>query len=154
MNLIDKITPRETEIMQILNEAERKISAIIGKTVIIGKYDIIHHVIINPLITPDKIITIASEITQVPISSIIGKSKEIKMVFIRYGCFAEIKKRFNISTKQIGKHFGNRDHSTILTGLKEHENLYNQNYKDYRQFYDSLVQAIENYLISQRINNN
>ena len=72
-------------------------------------------------------------------------SRNRKIVFCRYIAF-KLCKDFShaLSLESIGKTFG-RDHSTVLVGLKEFNNLYNQSiFKDFKKLYIESYKFIEN----------
>ena len=63
----------------------------------------------------------------------IVQTRQIAMYFIR--------KRFSLSLKEIGKYFGNRDHSTVIHGIKTVNDLYKTD-RSFRESFEHLTMLI------------
>lgn len=55
----------------------------------------------------------------IKVKDLVGKSREASIVFPRHVAIYFTKELTNLSLKEIGKNFGNRDHTTILNSLKK-----------------------------------
>ncbi len=66
---------------------------------------------------------IAIEIAEecgIGLSDLLGRSHARRFAWPRQRAYAEVYERTHLSTTQIGKLFGGRDHSTIVAGRKAH----------------------------------
>jgi hypothetical protein len=76
----------------------------------------------------NKVISVASEYFDVPAKIIVSKTRKTKIVRIRFFCYKYIwdyntsHLNKSITLAEVGKHFNNRDHSTIIHGLETLEN--------------------------------
>ncbi|MGV2392618.1 UNVERIFIED_CONTAM: hypothetical protein O8I53_06420 [Campylobacter lari] len=72
-------------------------------------------------ITPDNIIDYVSKYYKIPKKEILGKGRQKDVVLARHIAIFLIREQLNVSLEQIGKFFGNRDHSTIINAIKKIE---------------------------------
>lgn len=73
----------------------------------------------------DRIKQIVAEKAGISIEDMIDKNRLTTIVEARYICYQIIRENSSLSLKQIGSHFGNRDHTTIINGLRKHDDLMN-----------------------------
>ncbi|WP_029513449.1 chromosomal replication initiator protein DnaA [Mycoplasmopsis primatum] len=70
-------------------------------------------------ITPDIIIDYVAKYYKITRSELLGKSRRKDVVLARHIAIWITKKQLDLSLEQIGKLFGNRDHSTIINAVKK-----------------------------------
>lgn len=70
-------------------------------------------------LTPDTIIEYVAKYYKVSKKEILGKGRQKDVVLARHIAIYLIRSQINISLEQIGKIFGNRDHSTIINAIKK-----------------------------------
>lgn len=70
----------------------------------------------------DKIQSVVSDFYGISINDLIGKSRKTKYVLPRHIAMYIIKNNYNVPYATIGKLFGGRDHSTVLTACEKIEN--------------------------------
>lgn len=80
-----------------------------------------------------------SEVFEIPVSDITGKSKVTETLFARYAAMFIARNCFNLTFKAIGMQYGGRDHSTVIAALRVIETLRNTN----RIFESNLYKSIE-----------
>lgn len=74
---------------------------------------------INPVeLTPSRVINTVASYYKINKSDIIGKSRKKNIVLARHMAIWLVRKILNIPYKEIGKIFGNKDHSTIMSSIK------------------------------------
>ncbi len=71
----------------------------------------------------ENIQSIISEFFDIPVESITGKSRKRNIVIARQLGIYFSKKMTDLSLKEIGRKFGNRDHATVLHSIKTVNNL-------------------------------
>lgn len=71
-----------------------------------------------------EVLRIVSEETGISEEDIISPCKRQEIVDARYIYFAALKHKFNLSLEKIGKMVGNRDHTTVINGLRRFEDRY------------------------------
>jgi chromosomal replication initiation ATPase DnaA len=83
-------------------------------------------------ITHSEIINIVAEECEVSVSDILSKSRKQTIVDARYLCFAAIRLRHGLSLQDIGRLVSDRDHTTVIHGLKNFHNRYSteRRYRD------------------------
>jgi chromosomal replication initiator protein len=69
-------------------------------------------------LTPSRIISVIANYYKINKSDIKGKSRKKEFVFPRHVSIYLIRQMTNLSQKEIGRIFGNRDHSTIINAIK------------------------------------
>lgn len=57
----------------------------------------------------------------VTLSELLSPQRGQRVVIARHECFWRCKKETNLSLPQIGRRFGGRDHTTVLHGIRKHE---------------------------------
>ncbi|AEI89716.1 chromosomal replication initiator protein DnaA [Mycoplasma bovis] len=72
-------------------------------------------------VTPDVIIEYVAKYYKLSRSEILGKSRRKDVVLARHIAIWIVKKQLDLSLEQIGKFFGNRDHSTIINAVRKIE---------------------------------
>ncbi len=65
-----------------------------------------------------KVKKVISEYFAISEEELVSKSRKPQLVYARNLCYYIIRKRFDISLKKIGEHFGNKDHTTITHGFE------------------------------------
>lgn len=72
-------------------------------------------------------------------TEVISKKRNSNLIMIRYKLYDLIYSNFNnkITLKQIGSYFGNKDHSTIINGIKNVK-TFCQIYPEFREEYKKL----------------
>ncbi|WP_223211708.1 chromosomal replication initiator protein DnaA [Mycoplasmopsis maculosa] len=72
-------------------------------------------------ITPETIIDYVAKYYKISKKDILGKGRQKEVVLARHIAIYLIRDQINIPLQQIGRFFGNRDHSTILNAIKKIE---------------------------------
>ncbi|WP_027120524.1 chromosomal replication initiator protein DnaA [Mycoplasmopsis lipofaciens] len=72
-------------------------------------------------ITPDSIIEYVSKYYKIPKKEVLGKTRKKEVVLARHIAIYIIRKQLDLSLDEIGRCFGNRDHSTILNAINKIE---------------------------------
>lgn len=92
----------------------------------------------NRKITPNEILTKVSDIYNVSVEDIISKSRQNKIVTPRFTAMYLIRKLTDLTTTDIGKLFGDRDHSTVVNAInKVEEDLVND--PDFKEYIEELM---------------
>ena len=65
------------------------------------------------VVSPQQLITVVSETYSVKLSDLVSKKRTQSIVVPRQVAMYLMKERLNMSLKEIGTHFGGRDHSTV-----------------------------------------
>lgn len=73
---------------------------------------------------PRYILRWVSFIHDIKVMDIIGPRRYRELVWARQHAFYELRSRTNLSSTQIGRMCGNRDHTTVLHGIKTHAKRY------------------------------
>jgi chromosomal replication initiator protein len=83
-------------------------------------------------ITQNEILQIVANECDVTVEDILSKSRKQNIVDARYICFAAFKLRCGLSLQDIGKIVANRDHTTVIHGLRSFHDRYTveQHYKN------------------------
>jgi chromosomal replication initiator protein len=79
---------------------------------------------LNYKMTQDSILEIVAEECGVSVDDILSTSRKRENVDARYIYFAAIKLKFRVTLKKMGEDIGNRDHTTVMHGLR----MFNQRY--------------------------
>lgn len=66
-----------------------------------------------------KVKNIVAPYFQISENDLISNSRKPMLVYARNICYYIIRKRFNISLKKIGEHFGNKDYTTVIHGYEK-----------------------------------
>lgn len=69
-------------------------------------------------LTPSRIINKVASYYKINKSDIVGKSRNKEIIIARHMAIWFIRKILNLPYKEIGKLFGNRDHSTVISAIK------------------------------------
>ncbi len=72
-------------------------------------------------VTPNDIITKISDIYNISVEDIISKSRQSKIVTPRFVAMYLTRKLTDMTTTDIGKQFGDRDHSTVVNAINKIE---------------------------------
>jgi len=72
-------------------------------------------------VTPNDIITKISDIYSISVEDIISKSRQSKIVTPRFVAMYLTRKLTDMTTTDIGKQFGHRDHSTVVNAINKIE---------------------------------
>lgn len=75
----------------------------------------------NKKVTPNDIITKIANVYDVSVEDIISKSRQSKIVTPRFVAMYLIRKLTEMTTTDIGKQFGDRDHSTVVNAINKIE---------------------------------
>ena len=75
----------------------------------------------NRKVTPNDIITKVSRLYDVSVEDMISKSRQNKVVMPRFVAMYLIRKLTDMTTTEIGKQFGDRDHSTVVNAINKIE---------------------------------
>lgn len=75
----------------------------------------------NRKVTPNDVITRISRIYDVSVEDIISKSRQSKVVMPRFVAMYLTRKLTDMTTTDIGKQFGDRDHSTVVNAINKIE---------------------------------
>ncbi len=77
----------------------------------------------RPTVTVRKILQKASEISGIPVDQIVGTSRRRPIVEVRQIAMYVTRNETDLSFPKIGEAFGNRDHTTVIHGVKKIEQL-------------------------------
>ena len=69
-------------------------------------------------LTSQRVINVVSDYYKISKSDIVGKKRKAEIVIVRHMAIWMIRKLLGIPLKEIGRIFGNRDHSTIMSSIK------------------------------------
>lgn len=72
-------------------------------------------------ITADAVVVATAEVFHVPLSVVLSKTRTSRVVRARWVAAKVLREGLALSLPQIGNALGNRDHATILYGLREIE---------------------------------
>lgn len=89
-------------------------------------------------VTPNDIITKISSLYNISIEDIISKSRQAKIVTPRFVAMYLMRKLTDLTTTDIGKRFGDRDHSTVVNAINKIEEDMN-NDADFKEQIEELV---------------
>lgn len=96
--------------------------------------------------TAKKIIRIVAQRSDIAVKSLVGKSRERSFVNPRFIAVYLIKKYTDLSLNQIAKHFGGKNHATIINGCREVEKkLASQDKKFISMFVEIEAALIKNF---------
>lgn len=96
----------------------------------------------NPVVF-SKIKEVAEKRFNIKFEEIVGRSKKAKPVFYRQLLIYFIRKNTLLSAKEIGKLFGNRDHSTILFSVNSIEDYISTDDTVRKYVYDFCVRLLD-----------
>ena len=89
-------------------------------------------------VTPNDIITKISDLYNISIEDIISKSRQSKIVTPRFVAMYLMRKLTDMTTTDIGKRFGDRDHSTVVNAInKVEEDMKNDS--DFKEQIEELI---------------
>ncbi len=89
-------------------------------------------------VTPNDIITRISDIYNISVEDIISKSRQSKIVTPRFVAMYLMRKLTDMTTTDIGKRFGDRDHSTVVNAInKIDEDMKNDS--DFKEQIEELI---------------
>ena len=74
-------------------------------------------------ITPEKILNTVADITCISIEEMKSQKRQAKLVEARQIAIYLIKKHSKLTLKEIGKMFGNRDHTTVIYAIRTIDGL-------------------------------
>lgn len=94
-------------------------------------------------VTPNDIITKISTLYNISIEDIISKSRQSKIVTPRFVAMYLMRKLTDMTTTDIGKRFGDRDHSTVVNAISKIEEEMN-NDNDFKEQVDELIIELKN----------
>jgi len=89
-------------------------------------------------VTPNDIITKISALYNISIEDIISKSRQSKIVTPRFVSMYLLRKLTDLTTTDIGKRFGDRDHSTVVNAINKIEEDMN-NDPDFKEQIEELI---------------
>lgn len=92
-------------------------------------------------VSAQKILNIVSSYYNLSINQITGKIKTAQIVTARHIAIYLIRNMLDVSLKQIGEMFSNRDHSTIMHSIKYVDDMLKEN-KQYKTVLDELKKRI------------
>lgn len=90
----------------------------------------------------DRVLSVVSDYYKITVDDLIGKKRLNKFTTPRHIAMYLIKKLYNIPYKQIGRIFGNRDHSTVLSACEKIDNEIN-NKEDLRIAVENITKKVE-----------
>jgi chromosomal replication initiator protein len=94
------------------------------------------------VITVDVIQKKVAAFNNVKISDMKSKKKNKNVILPRHGAMFLTRKLTDLSLPEIGRHFGGRDHTTVLHAIQKVDNLV-QTDEDYQASIESLIKEIE-----------
>jgi chromosomal replication initiator protein len=94
------------------------------------------------VITVDVIQKKVAAFYNVKISDMKSKKKNKNVILPRHGAMFLTRKLTDLSLPEIGRHFGGRDHTTVLHAIQKVDNLV-QTDEDYQASIESLIKEIE-----------
>ena len=121
---INFIARNNTSSIRVLEGAIKRISFYMeNKTNIKYTHSIVSNIFKNLEVdkfelTPSRIISVIASYYKINKSDITGKSRKKEFIFPRHLSIYLVRQITNLSQTQIGKLFGNRDHSTVINAIK------------------------------------
>jgi chromosomal replication initiator protein len=91
-------------------------------------------------VTPNDIISRVADIYGVSVEDIISKSRQSKVVMPRFVAMYLTRKLTDMTTTDIGRQFGDRDHSTVVNAINKIEDDMKNNYEFKEQIDDLKVE--------------
>lgn len=91
-------------------------------------------------VTPNDIISRVADLYGVSVEDIISKSRQSKVVMPRFVSMYLTRKLTDMTTTDIGKQFGDRDHSTVVNAINKIEEDMKTNYEFKEQIEDLKVE--------------
>ncbi len=91
-------------------------------------------------VTPNDIISRVADVYSVSVEDIISKSRQSKVVMPRFVAMYLTRKLTDMTTTDIGKQFGDRDHSTVVNAINKIEEDMKNNYEFKEQIEDLKVE--------------
>jgi len=91
-------------------------------------------------VTPNDIISRVADLYGVTVEDIISKSRQSKVVMPRFVSMYLTRKLTDMTTTDIGKQFGDRDHSTVVNAINKIEDDMKNNYEFKEQIEDLKVE--------------
>lgn len=92
---------------------------------------------LEPPVPEKDVLAVAAKLFRVDYIDLKSRCRKQPLPRIRFMCFNIHKKYYKNTLQGIGKIY-DRDHSTIINGITQHEIQY-ELYKDYRDDYDLLI---------------
>ena len=97
----------------------------------------------NKKITANDILNKVSELYNISVEDIISKSRQSKIVTPRFVAIYLTRKLTDMTTTDIGKLFGDRDHSTVVNAInKVEQDMVND--PDFKEHIDELITELKN----------
>lgn len=100
-----------TKAALILNEAQQKISELIGTNVLLS-FEVETPYTLNAT----NVIAIVSQVANISVEQLTSKARFSEATYSRFVCYWLLRKYLGLTLKAIGDLF-NRDHSTVIYGL-------------------------------------
>lgn len=91
-------------------------------------------------VTPNDIIARVADVYSVSVEDIISKSRQSKVVMPRFVAMYLTRKLTDMTTTDIGKQFGDRDHSTVVNAINKIEEDMKNNFEFKEQIEDLKVE--------------
>lgn len=91
-------------------------------------------------VTPNDIISRVADLYNVSVEDIISKSRQSKVVMPRFVAMYLTRKLTDMTTTDIGKQFGDRDHSTVVNAINKIEEDMKNNFEFKEQIEDLKVE--------------
>jgi chromosomal replication initiator protein len=91
-------------------------------------------------VTPNDIISRVADLYSVSVEDIISKSRQSKVVMPRFVAMYLTRKLTDMTTTDIGRQFGDRDHSTVVNAINKIEDDMKNNYEFKEQIEDLKVE--------------
>lgn len=106
------------KVSHVLIRTSAELSALLGRPVT-ATFEFTDVEVVNQT----KIIQVVMQVTGVPFDELTSATRTNRIVFARYHCFELMRKYLGATLVHIGRTF-DKDHSTVVTGLRTFKNLY------------------------------
>lgn len=95
----------------------------------------------NPFAHPSKIIENVAKVYNVKVADIVSNSRKKNVTTARHVAMFIMRENYKLQLKDIGSFLGNRDHTTVLSGVEKIKGLITKD-KDFSKLVNSIIKKI------------
>lgn len=95
----------------------------------------------NPFAHPSKIIENVAKVYNVKVADIISNSRKQNVATARHVAMFIMREGYKLQLKDIGSFLGNRDHTTVLSGVEKIKSLMTKD-KDFSKLINSIIKKL------------
>lgn len=95
----------------------------------------------NPFAHPSKIIENVAKVYNVKVADIVSNSRKKNVATARHVAMFIMRENYKLQLKDIGSFLGNRDHTTVLSGVEKIKGLITKD-KDFSKLVNSIIKKI------------